>query len=109
MFELVYAMGNPGGGGGGGGGLTALLPFILIIFIFYLLLLRPQQKKQRKHQEMLSSLRKGDRVLTSGGMFGVVVGINDKKNIVVLKVAENVKIEFQKSAIAASLGEGEKD
>jgi len=109
LFELVYAMGNPGGGGGGGGGLTALLPFILIIFIFYLLLLRPQQKKQRKHQEMLSSLRKGDRVLTSGGMFGVVVGINDKKNIVVLKVAEHVKREFQKSAIAANLGGGTKD
>ena len=96
------------GGKGGGGGLAGLLPFILIIFIFYFLLLRPQQKKQRRHQEMLNRLKKGDKVVTSGGMHGVVVGINDKKDIVVLRVAENVKIEFQKSAIAATLSEGDK-
>jgi len=108
LFAIAYAMGTQGGKGGGGG-LTAILPFILIILIFYLFLILPQQKKQRKHQEMLGSIRKGDKVLTSGGMFGVVVGINDKKNIVVLKVAENAKIEFQKSAIAANLGGETKD
>lgn len=108
MFAIAYAMGTQGGKGSGGG-LTAILPFILIILIFYLFLILPQQKKQRKHQEMLGSIRKGDKVLTSGGIQGVVVGINDKKNIVVLKVAENVKIEFQKSAIAANLGGGTKD
>ncbi len=107
MSALVYAMANPGGGGGGGG-FAAFLPFILIFFVFYLLLIRPQQKKQRQHRQMLDSLRKGDKVVTSGGLHGVVVGINDKKNIVVLKVAENVKVEVLKSAIAASVGEGEK-
>lgn len=106
MFETVYAMGTQGNRGGGG--FAALLPFVLIFFVFYLLLIRPQQKKHRQHQQMLGSLRKGDKVVTSGGIHGVVVGINDKKNIVVLRVAENVKIEFQKNAIATSLGEGEK-
>jgi preprotein translocase subunit YajC len=96
------------GNRGGGGGFAALLPFVLIFFVFYLLLIRPQQKKHRQHQQMLGSLRKGDKVVTSGGIHGVVVGINDKKNIVVLRVAENVKIEFQKNTIATSLGEGEK-
>lgn len=106
-MEIAYAMGTQGGKGGGGG-IAALLPFILIILVFYLLLIRPQQKKQRRHQEMLGSIKKGDKVLTSGGIHGVVMGINDKKDIVVLKVAENVKIEFQKNAIAANLGKGAK-
>jgi preprotein translocase subunit YajC len=66
--------------------------------IFYFLLIRPQQKRQKEHQKMLSSINKGDRVVTSGGMYGVVVGLDDQK--VVLKIAENVKAEFAKSAIA---------
>jgi preprotein translocase subunit YajC len=76
----------------------SLLPIVLIFVIFYFLLIRPQQKRQKEHHKMLESVTKGDRVLTSGGMYGVVVGIDAEK--VVLKVAENVKVEFAKSAIA---------
>jgi preprotein translocase subunit YajC len=75
-----------------------MLPIVLIFVIFYFLLIRPQQKRQKEHQKMLDSMTKGDRVLTSGGMFGVVVGIDADK--VVLKIAENVKAEFSKSAIS---------
>ena len=74
------------------------ISIVLIFVIFYFLLIRPQQKRQKEHQKMLESLSKGDRVLTSGGMFGVVLGIDDQK--VVLKIADNVKAEFAKSAIA---------
>lgn len=87
-----------GGGSGGAGGLIGLWPILLIFVIFYFLLIRPQQKKQKQHQKMVEAIKKGDRVVTSGGMYGTVVGV--KENVVVLKIAENVKVEFTKSAIS---------
>ncbi len=103
MIETAYAMGTQGGGGQGGG-IAAFLPFIAMIVILYLLLMRPQQKRQKEHKMMLSTLRKGDKVVTNSGMFGTIVGIDDKENKVVLKVAENVKIEFLKSSVAGRVG-----
>ncbi|MFH1313769.1 MAG: preprotein translocase subunit YajC [Candidatus Eisenbacteria bacterium] len=84
---------------GGSSGLLGLWPIVLIFVIFYFLLIRPQQKKQKDHQKMLESVKKGDRVVTSGGVYGTVVGVKD--NIIVLKIAEDVKIEFSKAAISA--------
>ncbi len=98
------AHGMAGSGGGQQGGLAAFLPLILIVVIFYFLLIRPQTKRQREHKMMLSTLRKGDKVVTNSGMFGTIVGMDDKENKVVLKVAENVKIEFLKSSIAGRVG-----
>jgi preprotein translocase subunit YajC len=89
--------------GGGGSPLTMLLPFLLIFVIFYFFMIRPQQKKQKEHQAMVSSLKKGDKVVTNGGMFGVVWGIDDKENKVVLKIGDDVKIEFLKSSIAGKV------
>jgi preprotein translocase subunit YajC len=91
-----------GQGGGGGGSWMSLLPIVLIFVIFYFLLIRPQQKKQREHQKMLEALQKGDKVMTSGGMFGTVIGV--KENVVVLKIAENVKAEFAKSSVSQIIG-----
>lgn len=75
---------------------------IFIIFatfaIFYFILIRPQQRKQKQLQKMIEELKKGDRVMTSGGIFGTVVGMKD--NILVLKIDENTKIEVIKSAVA---------
>jgi preprotein translocase subunit YajC len=105
MIEVAYAMGTRGGQEGGG--LLVWLPWILIFVIFYFLLIRPQQKRQKEHRTLLDSLRKGDRVVTSSGMFGTIVGIDDKENIVVLKVGENVKIEFLKTSIAGRISKGE--
>ncbi|MFH1336516.1 MAG: preprotein translocase subunit YajC [Candidatus Zixiibacteriota bacterium] len=107
MVETVYAMGQSGGGGGQSGGLTAFLPLILIVVVFYFLLIRPQQKKQKEHKNMVTSLRKGDKVVTSSGIFGTIVGMDDQENKVVLKIAENVKVEFLKSSIAGRMGSEE--
>lgn len=89
-----------GGGQDGGGGLVQLGFFGLIFLIMYLLLIRPQRKKQKEHEELLNSLKKGDKVVTSSGMFGVIFAIDDKRNIVILKTGE-IKLEFLKSSIAA--------
>jgi preprotein translocase subunit YajC len=72
-------------------------PILLIFVIMYFLLIRPQQQQQKRTQAMLKALKRGDRVVTSGGMLGTVVGVDDAK--VVLKVADDVKIEFLKSAV----------
>ena len=102
MIESLYAMGQ-GGAGDGGSPITALLPFILIFAVMYFLMIRPQQKKQKEHRKLLGALKKGDKVVTNSGMFGVISSINEEKNMVVLRIAENVKIEFTKSSIAGKI------
>ena len=78
MINLVYAMGTGGAGGaGGGGGLGAFLPLIIIFAIFYFLLIRPQQRKSKEHKQLLSELRKGDKVVSSGGLHGLITGMSD--------------------------------
>jgi preprotein translocase subunit YajC len=81
-------------------GLVTFLPFILIIAVFYLMLVRPNQKKQRQWQEMLGSLKPGDRITTTGGIRGIILSIKDDS--VQLRVPpDNIKLEVVKSAIAA--------
>jgi preprotein translocase subunit YajC len=92
----------PGPAAGGSSFLIQLVPFLLIFVIFYFLLIRPQAKRQREHAAMLSGLKKGDEVLTQGGIFGVVVGTRD--DVVVLKIAEETKVEVAKHAISALRG-----
>ena len=80
---------------------TMIITFGLIIVIFYFLIIRPQRKKQKDTQAMLSTLRKGDRVATVGGIRGVVTHV--KENTVTVKVDDNTKIEFNKSAVSSVL------
>jgi preprotein translocase subunit YajC len=87
----------------GGSGLLTLVPFALMFVIMYLLLIRPQRKKQKEHDELLKELKKGDKVMTNGGMFGTVFAIDEERNRVVLKITEEVKLEFMKSSIAAKV------
>jgi len=82
--------------------LTALLPFVLVFGIFYLLIILPQRKKQKKHQDMVNALKPGDRIITTGGIFGTVMGVQPDR--IELKVAANVKIDITKSAVGAILG-----
>ena len=84
-------------GGKGSNPLISLLPIILIFAVFYLLLIYPKQREQKKHARMLSTLKKGDEVITSSGIHGKVVGATDR--IVVLRIAENVKIEVERNHI----------
>ena len=116
MFESVaYAMGAPGGGAagagasGGAGAFQSLFPLIIIFGIFYFLLIRPQQKKQKEHKTMLDALKKGDHVITSGGIYGTIFAITP--NTVTLIVAEGVRLKVGRgfiSDIAAPEDEGEK-
>ena len=102
MNHLVFSllMGTPGGGQPGGtSGLFGLLPFVAIFAIFYFLMIRPQQKQRKETQRMLSELKKGDKVVTIGGVHGVIQSV--RESAVILKVDENCKIEFSRSAIAS--------
>ena len=77
---------------------VGMMPLILIFIVFYFLLIAPQQKIRKEHQVMLSQLAKGNKVITNGGIYATVIEV--KNNIIVLKIAENTKIEVQKEAIA---------
>ena len=94
-LNFAFMPGNPEGGANP---LSMLVPVVGMLAIFYLLLIRPQQKRQKETQKMIDAIKKGDRVVTSSGIYGSVVGVKD--NIVVLKVAENVKIEMLKTAVS---------
>ena len=94
MDWIVFAT-----GGAQGPSQMPLLFIILATFaIFYFILIRPQQKKQKEMQKMVEAIKKGDRVMTNGGIFGTVHGVKD--NIIVLRIADEVKIEVLKSAVA---------
>ncbi|MGO9411417.1 MAG: preprotein translocase subunit YajC [Spirochaetia bacterium] len=105
LFPLLLGTpegGSPGSSGGGGTQLvTMLVTFGLIIVVFYFLVIRPQNRKQKDAKRMLESVRKGDRVVTVGGMHGFVESVKD--DAVVLKVDDNVKLKFNKSAISQVL------
>ena len=101
MNEFGLFLLNEGGGApaaGGGGMLSSLLIFIPIIAIFYFLIIRPQSKKQKETQRMLSALKKGDRVVTIGGIHGTIQSV--KEQSVIIKVDDNTKIEFSRSAVS---------
>jgi preprotein translocase subunit YajC len=93
--------GAAGQSGGGGQLVTMLVTFGLIIVIFYFLVIRPQNKKQKDAKKMLENLRKGDKVVTAGGMRGVIAAV--KEESIVIKVDENVKIEFSKGSVTQVL------
>jgi len=86
--------------------IAQFVPLVLIFIVFYFLLIRPQQKKAKEHQNYLANLKKGDRVITGGGIHGQITGITD--TVVTLEVAENVRIKVSRSAIAGSAADAEK-
>ena len=96
---LAYAMGIGGTGGGGqGGGFAAMVPLLLMFAIFYFLLIRPQQKKQKKQRALLSALKRGDMVLTVGGLHGKITGVTEK--VITLEIAEKIRVKVGRSYIA---------
>lgn len=80
--------------------LVTMFPFILMFVILYLLIIRPQQRKQKDHQRLIDELKKGDRVVTSGGMHGTITGIKEQEGILVLQVAKEVQIEVSRGSIS---------
>lgn len=87
-------------GAAGGGGMLSLLPFVLIMLILYFLMIRPQSKRQKEKKLMIEAIKKGDRVVTIGGVHGTVVGLKNKGKIVVIKVDKNTNLTVVKSSIA---------
>lgn len=114
MFESLISAAGPliamapsPGGEGGTGSIIAQFGFLIPLFlIMYLLIIRPQQKRQKEHKKMLGELKKGEKVVTSGGMYAEIFAFNEKRGTVVLKVGET-KMEFLKSSIAGRAGETE--
>ena len=98
-FILPLLQAPEGGTSGGGPGWTQFIIFIPIIAIFYFLIIRPQNKKQKETQKMLSALKKGDRIVTIGGVHGTIQSIKDQS--IIVKVDENTKIEFSRSAVSS--------
>ncbi|TMI84666.1 MAG: preprotein translocase subunit YajC [Bacillati bacterium ANGP1] len=82
----------------------ALLPLLVVFAVFYAFLIRPQQKQQKRHREMLGRLKKGDRVLTRGGLYGVVMEVKD--NDLMLELAQNVRVRADRSAVQALVKRG---
>jgi preprotein translocase subunit YajC len=108
LIGTAYAMAPSGQAQSGGtSSMLGLLPFVLMFLVLYFLLIFPQQRKQKRHMELLTNLKKGDRVVTSGGIHGSIIGFKDR--VIVLKVDEKVKIEVERSAVAALKGSEEND
>ena len=103
MIDLAYAMGTGGAGGAGaqGGGFGAFIPLILMFAIFYFLLIRPQQKKAKQHREMLGALKKGDKVVSSGGLHGTITGLAD--DAITMEIAPKVRVKVSRGSIAGRL------
>ncbi|MBI4401052.1 MAG: preprotein translocase subunit YajC [Nitrospirae bacterium] len=97
MASLAWAQGATGGGGAGGT-LLSLVPLVLILVIFYFLLILPQQKRQKKLRTMLEALKKGDKVVTSSGIWGTITNMG--KDTVTIQIADNTKVKIQRDHIA---------
>ena len=105
MTGIAYAAGGAAPAGPAAG-IASFVPLILIFVVFYFLLIRPQQKKAKEHQQFLSNLRKGERVVTSGGIHGRITGLTD--STVTLEIADGVKIKVNRGSIMGSAADAEK-
>ncbi|MCD4650532.1 MAG: preprotein translocase subunit YajC [Candidatus Cloacimonetes bacterium] len=114
MFHTLLEATAPAGDvvkGAGGGMTQMLITFGLMFAVFYFLIIRPQQKKQKETQKMLDNLQVHAKVFTSAGIIGKIVAFKENKNVVVLRVDDlnNVKLEFQRQAIAGVLSESKEE
>jgi len=100
LINIAHAMGQAGAGGqGGGGGFSALIPLILMFVIFYFLLIRPQQKKTKEHRLMVQNLKKGDKIVTGGGIHGRITGLDE--TTLTVEIADKVRVKVNRGNVAA--------
>ncbi len=90
-------MGQGGAAGEGGGGFSAFIPLILMFVIFYFLLIRPQQKKSKALREMIGNLKKGDRIVTSGGIHGRITGLSD--TTLTVEISDKVRVKVDRANV----------
>lgn len=100
-MDFLFAAAQPGQGGGG---IAAFLPFIVILAIIYFLMIRPQTKRQKEKETMRGELKKGDKIITMGGIYGTVQGFKEKGRLAVIKVDNNTNLSISKTAIAGLAG-----
>ncbi|OQW97362.1 MAG: preprotein translocase subunit YajC [Desulfobacteraceae bacterium A6] len=98
MTSIAYAMGQSGASSGGDSSFMNFIPLILMFVIFYFLLIRPQQKKAKEHREMIGNLKKGDRIITSGGIYGTITGVED--NTITVEIAEKVRVKVSRGNVS---------
>jgi preprotein translocase subunit YajC len=96
LFDIAYALG--GGAGEGAGGFTGFIPLILMFVIFYFLLIRPQQKRTKEHRQMISDLKKGDRIVTSGGIHGRITGMDE--STLTVEIADKVRVKVARANVS---------
>jgi preprotein translocase subunit YajC len=100
FIATAYAMGAPGGDAAAqGGGLSSIIMMVAIFAIFYFILIRPQQKKMKEHKKMVEELKKGDEIITAGGMYATVE--NSTPDTLTIKIAEGVKVKITRSSVGA--------
>ncbi len=108
FISPAHAQAGGGGGLGGFGGFQSLLPLILIFVVFYFLLIRPQQKKAKVHRELLAALRRGDRIVTSGGLIGKITRVLSDNELVV-EIAEGVRVRVARGMVSDVLAKSVPD
>ena len=104
LISPAYAQ---GAGGGGGDFILQLLPIVLMIVIFYFLLFRPQQQRMKAHQELVSNIRRGDTIVTQGGLIGRVTRVKDDGVEIEVEIADNTRVRVVKSTVADVRAKGE--
>jgi len=98
LFDIAYALGQGGAGGEGAGGFAGFIPLILMFVIFYFLLIRPQQKKTKEHRAMIGNLKKGDRIITSGGIHGRITGMDEAT--LTVEIADKVRVKVARGNVS---------
>ena len=96
MIDVAYAMGAPGGEAGS---FSMLMPLIIMFAIFYFLIIRPQQKKQKDHRSMIEAIKKGDKIVTNGGLHGVVTGMSD--STLTIEIAPKIRVKIARGFVAS--------
>lgn len=106
LISSAYAQATGAAPGGLDSQIMSFLPLVLIFVVFYFLLIRPQQKRMKQHKEMLAALRRGDRIVTNGGIVGLVTKVVNQDELIV-EIAENVRVRVMRSMIANVLAKTE--
>jgi preprotein translocase subunit YajC len=99
LVSIAYAMGQGGAPEGGAAGFASFIPLILMFVIFYFLLIRPQQKRNKEHRGMIANLKKGDRIVTSGGLHGTITGQPDETTLTV-EICDKVRVKINRANVA---------
>ena len=100
-MDILFAVSQPEQTSGG---FAAFLPFVLIMFIIYFLMIRPQTKQQKEKESMREGLKKGDKIVTMGGIYGTIQGFKQKNKLVVIKVDNNTNLTISKTAVTGLAG-----